>query len=69
MVYSVRLDRSAAPDTAPPKPVSTFAERARQLAKPFAGDEALEAWAARIIADSEAFQQRKRPDPLGGFLR
>jgi hypothetical protein len=69
MVYSVRLDRSVAPDTTPTKPVPTFADRARQLAKPFGADEALEAWAARMIAESEAFQNRKRKDPIGAFLR
>jgi hypothetical protein len=69
MVYSVRLDRSAAPDTTVTKPISTAAERARQLTKPFGADEALDAWTARLIADSEDFQNRKRSDPLGGFLR
>jgi hypothetical protein len=71
MVYSVRLDRSAgaAHEPAPAKPVSTAAERARQLTKPFGADDALDAWAARLIADSEDFQNRKRSDPLGGFLR
>jgi hypothetical protein len=66
MVYSVRLDRSSAP-SAPPKPVSTFEERARQIAKPFGADDSLESWTARMIADSEDFQKRKRSGPLGAF--
>jgi hypothetical protein len=68
MVYSVRLDRSGAPDL-PIKPISTPAERARQLTKPFGTDAALDAWAARLLADSEDFQNRKRSGPFGGFLR
>jgi hypothetical protein len=69
MVYSVRLDRSATPriiPDGPPQP--TASERAKQIAKPFGADDKLEAWAARLIADSEDFQKRKRSDPLGGFL-
>lgn len=55
------------------QPVSTDTpnppiERARQLTKPFAGDDALDAWTARMIAAADAFQKNKRSDPLDGFL-
>jgi hypothetical protein len=43
-------------------------DRARKLAAPFAGDESLTTWAARIITAADDFQKNKRPDPLGGFL-
>jgi hypothetical protein len=83
MVYSVRLDRSAVLPTAScavpmpavgatagPRPASSDPlNRAKQLTKPFAGDDALDNWAARMIAAADDFQNRKRPDPLGGFLR
>jgi hypothetical protein len=51
---------------AEPKPLPI--DRAKQLTKPFAGDDALDTWAAKMLADSEAFQSNKRSDPLGGFL-
>jgi len=43
-------------------------DRARQLTKPFAGDDGLDRWAARMIAAADDFQKNKRPDPLGGFV-
>jgi hypothetical protein len=43
-------------------------DRARQLTKPFAGDDDLDGWAARMIAAADDFQKNKRSDPLGGFL-
>lgn len=42
--------------------------RAKQLTRPFAGDDALDRWTARMIAAADEFQNNKRPDPLGGFL-
>lgn len=51
---------------AEPKPLPI--DRARQLTKPFAGDDALDNWTARMLAASEDFQSNKRSDPLGGFL-
>jgi hypothetical protein len=43
-------------------------DRAKQLTKPFAGDDKLDAWAARMIAAADDYQKNKRSDPLGGFL-
>lgn len=43
-------------------------DRTKQLTKPFAGDDALDSWAARMMRDAEDFQKNKRSDPLGGFL-
>lgn len=69
-MYSAHFGKSAATEaTSPAKPVSSIADRAKQLAKPFAGDAELEAWTARMLADSESYLTRKRPDPLGGFLK
>ena len=83
MVYSVRLDRTAVlppePSVAPmprvfptmgsrPAPADEIVSRAKQLTKPFAGDDALDNWAARMVAAAEDFQKNKRSDPLGGFL-
>lgn len=50
----------------PPKALPI--DRAKQLTKPFAGDDALDTWAARMMRDAEDFQTNKRSDPLGGFL-
>lgn len=50
----------------PPKALPL--DRAKQLTKPFAGDDALDTWTARLLAASEDFQKNKRSDPLGGFL-
>jgi hypothetical protein len=47
---------------------ASAADRAKQLTKPFAGDEGLDGWAARMIAAADDFQKNKRSDPLGGFL-
>jgi hypothetical protein len=43
-------------------------DRAKQLTKPFAGDDSLDTWTARMIAAADDFQKNKRSDPLGGFL-
>lgn len=43
-------------------------DRAKQLTKPFAGDDALDAWTARMLAAADDFQRNKRGDPLDGFL-
>lgn len=51
-----------------PAPEPLPLDRAKQLTKPFAGDDALDTWTARMIAASEDFQKNKRSDPLGGFL-
>ncbi|MDB5611347.1 MAG: hypothetical protein JWP25_8247 [Bradyrhizobium sp.] len=51
---------------AEPKPLPI--DRAKQLTKPFAGDDALDTWAAKLLADSEAFQSNKRSDPLGNLF-
>jgi hypothetical protein len=50
----------------PAKPLPL--DRAKQLTKPFAGDDALDSWAAKMLAASEDYQKNKRSDPLGGFL-
>lgn len=43
-------------------------DRARKLTKPFAGDDKLDQWAAKLVAAADDFQKNKRSDPLGGFL-
>lgn len=43
-------------------------DRAKQLTKPFAGDDALDTWTARMMRDAEDFQKNKRADPLNEFL-
>lgn len=70
-MYSAHFGKSAsreAPET--PKPISTFTERAKQIAKPFGTDDALEAWTARMIAEADEFQsKRQRSNSLREFLR
>lgn len=50
------------------EPQRTAIDRAKQLTKPFAGDDRLDTWAARLVAAADDYQKNKRPDPLGGFL-
>ncbi len=50
-----------------PKP--TAIDRARVLTKPFGADDGLETWTAGLLTDADNFQNRKRPDPLGGFIK
>jgi hypothetical protein len=50
------------------EPQRTAIDRAKQLTRPFAGDESLNTWTARMIAAADDYQKNKRPDPLGGFL-
>lgn len=70
-MYSAHFGKSVARDVPEPKPTApTFSERAKQIAKPFAGDDALEAWTARMIADADEFQsKRQRSNSLREFLR
>jgi hypothetical protein len=43
-------------------------DRAKQLTKPFAGDDALDAWTARMMRDAEAFQKNRPQDALGNLF-
>lgn len=72
-MFSAHFGKSAgreAPEPVLGKPVSTFTERAKQIAKPFGADDALEAWTARMIAEADEFQSRRqRSNSLREFLR
>lgn len=43
-------------------------DRARQLTKPFAGDDALIDWTARMMRDAEAYQKNRPQDSLGNLF-
>lgn len=43
-------------------------DRAKQLTKPFAGDDALDTWTARLMRDAEAFQKNRPQDTLGNLF-
>lgn len=43
-------------------------DRAKQITKPFAGDDHLDTWAARMLAAADEFQTNRRPDPLGSMF-
>jgi hypothetical protein len=68
----VRPNPSAAPETHTPQGESsrhsTPTDRAKQLTKPFAGDAALDDWAARMQRDAEAFQKNRPQDTLGNLF-
>ena len=47
---------------------SDYTDQATQLTKPFGDDQALNVWAARMLAAADEVQNKKRPDPLGSFI-
>jgi hypothetical protein len=54
------------PSAEPAKPLPL--DRAKLLTKPFAGDEALDTWAARMMRDAEDFQKNRPQDHLGNLF-
>lgn len=59
--------RPPPPGAMTPAPPSAI-DRARKITAPFAGDEKLDAWAAKLIASADDFQKHRRSDPLAQFL-
>lgn len=50
----------------PPAPLPV--DRARQITKPFAGDDALDNWTARMMRDAEDYQKNRPQDLLGNLF-